>query len=292
MELIRNKFGYLELQPKPKYEELAKYYSDKYFNSDTKENSYSAKYSDEEILHKKIDAAECGFYTQPHHRTLLDIGCGEGFFLNEFHQRGFEVKGLDFTPDGINRFFPELLPALTTGDLYNLIEHEIKRGRQYDVITCNNVLEHVIDPEMLCSSLRKLLAPRGIARLQVPNDDSFMNKDIVERKLAPTEFFKIAPDHLNYFSFNTFKSLVERSGWTINAKLGSFPIGFFLYNSDSNYRLNRLKGKNCHHARIAIDCMLYRESLETLIAFRRGCGTACIGNDVTLYCTLAQQNFD
>lgn len=285
MELRRNDHGYLEVWPKPTREELASYYNDKYFNSDAKENSYSVAYTDEEILHKKADAAECAFFTKSGHRTLLDIGCSEGFFLNEFCQRGFTVKGLDYTVDGINCFFPLLRSAVITGDLYELLDKEIAGGQRYDVVTCNNVLEHVIDPETLCRSMRALLAPGGIARLQVPNDDSFMNLDLVSRAMAPAEFFKVVPDHLNYFTFETFTALAYRSGWTVEETLGSFPIGFFLYNTDSNYRLDRSKGKKCHHARVAIDCMLYRKSVETLVAFRRGCGMAGLGNDVTLYCS-------
>lgn len=285
IKLLRNDHGYLEVTPKPTNEELMSYYNDNYFNNDAKENSYSATYTDEEILHKKVDAAECAFFTNPRHRTLLDIGCGEGFFLDEFRRRGFTVKGLDFTADGINRFFPELRSAVVTGNLYELLDQEIACGEHYDVVTCNNVLEHVIDPETLCRSLRALLAQGGIARLQVPNDDSFMNRDLVDRAMAPAEFFRVVPDHLNYFTFETFTAMVRRSGWTVEDALGSFPIGFFLYNTDSNYRLDRSKGKKCHYARVAIDCMLYRKSVETLVAFRRGCGAAGLGNDVTLYCS-------
>jgi hypothetical protein len=150
------------------------------------------------------------------------------------------------------------------------------------------VLEHVRDPERMASLLRGLLAPGGIARLQVPNDDSFMNRDIVRRELAAEEFFKATPDHLSYFDFETFPALARRAGFNVDAVLGSFPIGFFLYNTDCNYRLDRSKGKKCHYARVAIDCMLYGESIEKLVEFRRGCGAVGLGNDVTLYCSQSQ----
>jgi len=290
MELKRNAFGYLEAAPKPSLAELAAYYSDKYFNNDAAENCYQAAYTDEELLHKQIDAAECAHFSTPAHESLLDIGCGEGFFLKFFSSRGFTVRGLDFTTDGVRRFFPELLDRLVDGDLYSLIDSEIASGRKYDVVTCNNVLEHVIDPEKLAVSIRGLLRPGGICRLQVPNDDTFMNRDIVRREMAAKEFFKATPDHLSYFNFDTFTALAKRSGFTVVAALGSFPIGFYLYNTDSNYRLDRSKGKKCHYARVAIDCMLYRESIEKLVAFREGCGAVGLGNDVTLYCTVPDES--
>jgi 2-polyprenyl-3-methyl-5-hydroxy-6-metoxy-1,4-benzoquinol methylase len=285
MELKRNAFGYLEAIPKPSREELAAYYNDKYFNNDAAENSYQATYTDEEIVHKEADAAECAYFSTSAHKTLLDIGCGEGFFLDCFQKRGFTVRGLDFTTDGVRRFFPQLLDKVATGDLYDLVDTEIASGRKYDVVTCNNVLEHVIDPERMAASLCGLLAPDGICRLQVPNDDSFMNRDIVRREMAVKEFFKATPDHLNYFNFDTFAALARRSGFKVQAALGSFPIGFYLYNVDCNYRLDRSKGKKCHYARVAIDCMLYRESVEKLVEFRKGCGAVGLGNDVTLYCS-------
>jgi 2-polyprenyl-3-methyl-5-hydroxy-6-metoxy-1,4-benzoquinol methylase len=285
VELKRNSFGYLEVASKPSKEELARYYNDKYFNNDQAANSYSATYTNEELLHKEADAAECAYFVSAQHKTLLDIGCGEGFMLNYFRERGLSVKGLDFTSDGVRHFFPPLVDTVATGDLYELIEGELGSGRTYDVVTCSNVLEHVIDPERMTEMIKALLSPGGVCRLQVPNDDSFMNRDIVSRSMAPAEFFKAVPDHLNYFNFETFAALVKRGGLTIKATLGSFPIGFFLYNTDCNYRLDRSKGKKCHYARVAIDCMLYRESIAKLVGFRQGCGAVGVGNDVTLYCS-------
>ena len=289
MELKRNAFGYLEVIPKPSKQDLADYYNAKYFNNDAADNPYSASYTEEEVLHKQIDAAECRYFARAEHRRLLDIGCGEGFFMSCFSERGFSVRGLDFTTDGVRHFFPELVDEVIVGDLYELIEEEVASERKYDVVTCNNVLEHVIDPERMATMMRDLLAPGGIARLQVPNDDSYMNRDIVRRALAGNEFFKATPDHLNYFNFDTFPALAQRSGFNVDAVLGSFPIGFFLYNTDCNYRLDRSKGKKCHYARVAIDCMLYRESIEKLVGFRRGCGAVGLGNDVTLYCSLEKR---
>lgn len=286
MELTRNAFGYLEVLPKPSKDDLAAYYNAKYFNNDAAANNpYSTSYTDEETLHKQIDAAECAYFARAEHKRLLDIGCGEGFFLSVFSKRGFSVRGLDFTTDGVRHFFPELVDEVVVGDLYELIEEEVASQRKYDVVTCNNVLEHVRDPERMASLMRGLLAPGGIARLQVPNDDSYMNRDIVRRGLAAEEFFKATPDHLSYFNFDTFSALARRGGFNVDAVLGSFPIGFFLYNTDCNYRLDRSKGKKCHYARVAIDCMLYRESIEKLVGFRRGCGAVGLGNDVTLYCS-------
>ena len=89
MELKRNAFGYLEVIPKPSKKELAAYYNAKYFNNDAADNPYSASYTEEEILHKQIDAAECEYFARADHKRLLDIGCGEGFFMSCFSKRGF-----------------------------------------------------------------------------------------------------------------------------------------------------------------------------------------------------------
>lgn len=36
---------------------------------------------------------------------MLDIGCGEGFFLDHFHKKGLDVHGIDFNTKLVEGFF-------------------------------------------------------------------------------------------------------------------------------------------------------------------------------------------
>ena len=52
----------------------------------------------------------------------LEVGFGEGFFLDWFAGRGWDVRGIDFTDDGLRAFFPHLIERVTVGDAFALLD--------------------------------------------------------------------------------------------------------------------------------------------------------------------------
>jgi len=75
---------------------------------------------------------------------LLDVGCGEGWYINEFHTHGVAASGVDKSK---GRF-------IVACD----IEKKIKaRDGYYDYVLCKSVLEHVHDPEKLIADMAKKL---------------------------------------------------------------------------------------------------------------------------------------
>jgi hypothetical protein len=60
---------------------------------------------------------------------------------------------LDFSSEAVTRFFPKLATRLEYGDLFELIERKRASGVAFDVLVCNNVLEHVREPERMVRNL-------------------------------------------------------------------------------------------------------------------------------------------
>ena len=159
-KLRQTALGYYEIWPKPARDELRRYYSGYYANPD-RANQYSYGYTAEELEHKTIAVSEAHHYAPTGGSTFFEIGCGEGFFLKGFSDRGWIVEGVDFTDDGLQKYHPELRKCMVVGDVFDVIDEKVERGRKYDFIACNNVLEHVIDPIALLEQLTALLKPRG-----------------------------------------------------------------------------------------------------------------------------------
>jgi SAM-dependent methyltransferase len=86
--------------------------------------------------------------------TLLDAGCGGGYYLHSFRKRGIDVayRGLDYTPEMID------LARTEMGDHYELGAIE-DLETQYDNVLCFNVLTnspHYAAPlERLLQAARK-----------------------------------------------------------------------------------------------------------------------------------------
>lgn len=90
-------------------------------------------------------------------RRVLEIGCFNGFFLDELHKAGADVWGFDVNATAVRvgselfglqgRLFTELDAALTNGP--------------FDDVLCIDVLEHLDRPEELVARLRASLSPEG-----------------------------------------------------------------------------------------------------------------------------------
>jgi 2-polyprenyl-6-hydroxyphenyl methylase / 3-demethylubiquinone-9 3-methyltransferase len=93
--------------------------------------------------------------------TLLDIGCGAGFLTNEFAQKGYEVTGVDNSPDSLRvaRNYDKTKTA-------NYIEADALHlpfpDNSFDVVTCMDFLEHVKAPRSYIAEAGRVLKPGGL----------------------------------------------------------------------------------------------------------------------------------
>jgi SAM-dependent methyltransferase len=144
--------------------------------------------------------------TAPYHahpRRFLDVGCAYGGFLRALRERGANVVGVELDPG---------LAALGQANLEggpgevlqaDILACDLERLGQFDLVACNDVIEHVADAQELVRRVAALLAPGGIAYFEIPNRDalSFVARDghfqrfgitLLERPLAARYFQEAA----------------------------------------------------------------------------------------------------
>lgn len=106
-------------------------------------------------------------------RRYLDIGCAYGGFLVGFAEQGAEVSGIDVDATLLDlarrNFRDQALDApLFLKDATSPDDMAEFRGR-FDIVTCNDVIEHVLDPSSLVHNIAGVLHRDGIAYLEIPN---------------------------------------------------------------------------------------------------------------------------
>ena len=102
-------------------------------------------------------------------KTILDIGCGTGYFLNYMQKKGYQTLGLEVSEEA--RTFGKQNFGLTILPPDHLLNDKI--DRQYNVITLWHVLEHIYDPKFYLQKISKILDDDGVLILALPNPDSF-----------------------------------------------------------------------------------------------------------------------
>lgn len=131
----------------------------------------------------------------------LDIGCNYGVMMHIVREAGYEVYGNDVQARLIEiareRFELENTMLGELMDLDLPAEH-------FDVISAYAVLEHVYDPMPLLRESRRLLAPGGVFRCEVPN---------VESRHARTVDAWWGPYHFTYFSPTTLTTALKEAGF-------------------------------------------------------------------------------
>ncbi|NQU44602.1 class I SAM-dependent methyltransferase [bacterium] len=114
-----------------------------------------------------------GFFP-PSPRRILDVGCGDGYFLALLAERGIRADGIDGSADAIERSKRRL--GERAGDLRCCFIQEFKPDEPYDLLMCGEVLEHIEDDEGFLKEMHRIAAPDATLVLTVPVDMSLWSE--------------------------------------------------------------------------------------------------------------------
>jgi len=96
-------------------------------------------------------------------RSLLEVGSGMGFLLDNATRRGFEARGLE-----INRWEVRLTQERGLNVQFGTLEEANLPSASADVVCMNHVLEHVLDLRALLAEVHRILKPDGVVALAQP----------------------------------------------------------------------------------------------------------------------------
>lgn len=135
--------------------------------------------------------------------ALLDLGCGEGSFLELARACGWNVVGTDSDPKAVANCLNQGFNVLQGG-----IELFDGQERLFDVITLSHVLEHLHNPVYALKACHRLLKPGGQLWLETPNIDSLGHRQYGQnwRGLEP-------PRHLVLFNMRSLTMALCAAGF-------------------------------------------------------------------------------
>ncbi len=132
---------------------------------------------------------------------LLDIGCGGGVFIHTFKRyfADWRASGVEPTPEFARLASRRLSEDIISGE-YRV---DLFPDKKFDLITVNQVLEHVLDPIEFCVDLKKDLAPGGNIYIEVP--------DVADFDTLPVDHDRFQMQHLWYFSCDSLAKISEKA---------------------------------------------------------------------------------
>lgn len=148
-------------------------------------------------------------------KTLLDVGCGEGTFAGYIKQKeNLEAWGIELM-EGPGKEAEKRLDKVFIGPCENFIE--ALPDNFFDVIYCNDVLEHLVDPYTVLSVLKNKLTDNGVVISSIPNiryHDAF--KKVWLKKRWEYEGHGIFDKtHMRFFTKSSIAKMYRDQGYKI-----------------------------------------------------------------------------
>jgi 2-polyprenyl-6-hydroxyphenyl methylase/3-demethylubiquinone-9 3-methyltransferase len=112
-------------------------------------------------------------------KIALDVGCGAGLLCEPLSRLGADVTGVDAAPENIAAAKVHAAISGLTID-YRAGEIAAQGLGQFDVVTCMEVIEHVMDPAAFIAELVRHLRPDGLLLLSTPNRTAASRLFLVE----------------------------------------------------------------------------------------------------------------
>ena len=165
-----------------------------------------------DVFQRSLNAIE----TQYGHNkgTLLDVGCGYGFFLDLARQNGWQVRGIE--PCAHARAYAASKSLeVDSEDLFA----RVYRDKTFDVVTLFYVLEHLPHPLRYLKEINRILKPGGLVLVRIPHTTPIVK--FLKILGIPNKLYDI-PSHLNDFSPRTITLALEKTGFK---EIKTFPGG-------------------------------------------------------------------
>lgn len=136
-------------------------------------------------------------------QRLLDVGCGNGSYLELMRLLGWDGTGVDTDPTAV-------AAAVKAGfdvRLGTLFDAKFADG-YFNVVTLSHVIEHVHDPVSLLAECRRVLAPGGELVVMTPNLES-----AVHRRFGCNWLHLDPPRHLVIFTIDSMRRALATAGF-------------------------------------------------------------------------------
>lgn len=156
-------------------------------------------------------------WRQPQRPVLVDLGCGDGWFLE--NAAGLDVERVGFELDPV---VAEHLSARLGVPVYS-DRAALARdyGGKVDLVTMHFVMEHVTDLNETVALIATLLKPAGVLHFVVPNISSW------EARLFGKKWHNLdCPRHISFPEARAVRQLAERWGLSLEKSFAvPFPNG-------------------------------------------------------------------
>lgn len=148
-------------------------------------------------------------------RAVLDVGCSRGGFGRLLRSVVPQARLRGIEPDAAAA--EEARPHYDQLDI-DFFDPTLVDER-FDVIVCNDVLEHMLDPWTVLREMHQLLSERGVVVASIPNIRYLpvLMALVIRGRWDYTETGTLDRTHLRFFTRTSIREMFELAGYDVEA---------------------------------------------------------------------------
>lgn len=138
-----------------------------------------------------------------HGKKILEVGCGQGEFLEIWKDFDIHAVGIEYSSDLVKQAEQKGLEVYQ-----DFIEDKNTKiiGSPYDAFVQFNFLEHQPYPNQMLQGIYQNLSDEGVGLVTVPS---------LEYILQYNGYYELIRDHIAYYSEDTLKLLFQKNGFEV-----------------------------------------------------------------------------
>lgn len=145
-------------------------------------------------------------------QSILDAGCGDGWFTAELHKQGFQAVGMDISGRALelaSRRYPHL-----TFQRYPLDREgwPFPAGH-FDAVFASEVIEHIYDIGTMFAEMNRVLRGDGLLIITTPYHGFIKNLLLV--LFAFERHFDVEGAHIRFFTVHSCSTVLKKYGFEV-----------------------------------------------------------------------------
>lgn len=153
---------------------------------------------------------------------LLDIGCGNGFFLEEVIKLGLkDVWGVEPGAASVEKASKKIKPRIKA----DIFKNGLFPKNSFDLVCCFHTLDHIVDPNMFLRNVYSVLKPGGSICFVVHDTDGLSVKLFGEK----SPIFDI--EHVYLFNKRSLTGIFKKNGFRdikTFSVINKYPFSYWL----------------------------------------------------------------
>ena len=132
-------------------------------------------------------------------KKVLDLACGEGYGSRHMSDVAEMVTGIEIDKDVVKHASTVYKKDNLNYVNGSILDVPIEGHAKFDVITCFEALEHIVEHDELLSEVKRLLKPDGLFLVSTPNKPVYSENGLSQN-----------PYHLKELEFDEFEALMRQ----------------------------------------------------------------------------------